>query len=98
MPQPKQGIILLEGTQWFFHQGQSLKSKKNRNKTIKIPLPVSPTDIEKLIESKHIAKGWQTTKTIQQNINSTETFHFIARRVAFMHTTDPSLLTSVASK
>ena len=94
MSQPKQGIVLQEGTNWFFHQGRSLKSKKNRTKKIKIPLPASLDDIEKLIDSKHIAKGWQTTKTMQQNINSTETFHFIARRVAFMHTTDPTQLTN----
>ena len=31
---------------------------------------------------------------MQQNINSTETFHFIAHRVAFMHTTDPTQLTN----
>ena len=96
MPLPKQGIILQDGKSWYFHQGRSLKSKKNRTTHVKRKLPDTIEDIEALIQTKQLASGWQTSKTMQENINSTQTFNFVARRVAFMNTTDPAHLTNEA--
>ena len=65
----------------------------NRKKRTQIPPPSKITDIEHLIDSRQLSKGWQNSKTVLQNITSAETFtSFVAHHAAFMHTTDPQQL------
>ena len=92
MPTPKHGILIQNGTNWSFQPGHTLKTNKRKKKNI-IALPTAIEDIEKLIDTKHLSSGWQNSKTVLQNVSSAETFTFIARRVAFMHSTDPTQLT-----
>ena len=100
MSQPKHGIIVQLGTKFHFHQGHSLKnkSKSKSKKIIQIPLPSDIQELEALIDSKKLCKGWQNQKTIIQNIKKAETFTFVARQVAFMQSTKPSHLTDAAIK
>ena len=95
MSQPKHGIIVLVGNEYFFHQGHTLKSKSKSKskKQIKLPLPTDIVAIEKLIDSKHLSKGWQHSKTVLQNIATAKTFNFVACRVTFMNSSDPKSLT-----
>ena len=95
MTQPKHGIIIKDGDSWLFHQSHTLQSKsKRRKQPTQIPLPTDVHDLEQLLKSKKLAKGWHNSKTIKQQISTAETFQIVARRVAFMHTTNPSLLTN----
>ena len=93
MPQPKHGILIQEGDKWIFQQGHTLKPN-NQKKRTQIPLPSKIMDIERLIDSRKLSKGWQNSKTVLQNITSAKTFPFVARHAAFMHTTDPQQLTN----
>ena len=93
MPQPKHGILVQSGNDFYFHQGHSLKnkSKSKTKKTVQIHLPPDITELEKLIDAKKLCKGWQNQKTVLQNIQNAETFNP-------MQTTDPRLLTDTAIK
>ena len=97
MTQPKHGIIVQTGSSWHFHPGHSLqpKSKSRRKPATPIPLPSETCELEQLLRTKQLSKGWQNSKTIKQHINAAKTFQIIARCVAFMHTlTPPSSLMS----
>ena len=93
MPQPKHGILVHNRNGYHFHQGHSLKSKSKMKKKIIITLPTDMQDIEHLIDSHHLCKGWQNSKTVINQINNAKTFNFVAQRVTFMKSSDPSSLT-----
>ena len=93
MSEPKHGILVLNGTTYNFHQGHSLTSKSKTKKKPIITLPTEIPDIERLVETSHLCKGWQNSKTVLTQINNAKTFNFVARRVTFMNSSDPSALT-----
>ena len=79
MTQPKHSIITRSDNKWMFHQGHSIQSKSKHKEPIQIPLPENITDLEELLDSNKLVKGWQNSKTIKQNIHAADTFEIVAR-------------------
>ena len=94
MAVPKHSIIIKENDQWNFHQGHTVTSKSKTKKLVIIPLPSDFPELESLLESNHLIKGWHNSKVISQQIEQKKTFNFIACHVTFMQSSDPEHLTN----
>ena len=93
MPRPKQGFLVLKDKKWFFHPGRSLKSKSSRNNSkSEISLPDLLTLLPSLLTTKKLAPGWKQLKQFERDRQAALTSHYVARRVTFMQSSDPTNL------
>ena len=95
MTRPKQGYLKFQNSQWTFQPGNSRNPKCPKPA---IPLPHFLQEAPKLIDSHLLKQGGHAFTKFLDKYHQHQLQTPLLRRMVFHNTTDPSVLTSTATK